>query len=278
MESLLAQYQQNGFIHCRNFFAREEVEQIRNDAKQVFIRQMLQHGILTSAQPDEREFEAAMKTYFQRDLPGFINCGKTCQHLISLHRLSLHERLVQQVQSLGVDVPVICTRPVIYFNSRHLAQSEVYYRTPPHQDWRSMQGSLNSMVIWIPLVDVDEALGALEIVPGSHVWGLLPSEQDEWYRKVAGGDDFKYEVVNVKAGDALFFSAFLLHRSGNNVTDAIRWSCHFRYNDLSEESFIARRYPHPYVYKAQQELITENFPTSEQVAAVFTANQRAAAT
>lgn len=278
MESLLAQYQQDGFIHCQNFFPPSDVEKIRTDAKQVFINQMLAQKILLTAEPDEQEFEAAMREYFQRDLAGFMNCGKTCQHLISLHRLSLSEKIVAQLHALGIAAPVICTRPVIYFNSRHLAQSEAYYRTPPHQDWRSMQGSLNSMVVWLPLVDVDEALGALEIVPGSHVWGLLDSEPDDWYRKVAGGNEFTYEIVNVTAGDALFFSSFLLHRSGNNVTDAIRWSCHFRYNDLAEESFIARRYAHPYLYKAQQELITENFPKRKDVAAIFAAKSQATAT
>lgn len=269
METLFTQYQQNGFVHCKNFFPPDEVEQVRQAAKQVFLKQMLQQGIVQNEAMSETQFAAAMAEYFRRDLPGFINCGKTCQHLISLHRLSLSEKLVQQLTALGVETPVICTRPVMYFNSPQLAQTEVYHRTPPHQDWRSMQGSLNAMVVWVPLVDVDVPLGALEIVPGSHLWGLLLSEQDEWYRKVADAEQFAYQAVEVKAGDALFFSAFLLHRSGNNVTDAIRWSCHFRYNDLSEATFIERRFAHPYIYKAQQELITENFPTPKQLQVVF---------
>ncbi len=278
MESLLTRYCRDGFIHHKNFFDRAEIEKIRTDAKQIFSNQMLAQGVLQSANPSENEFEATMKEYFQRDLAGFINCGKTCQHLISLHRLSLSEKIVEQLHSLGIAAPVICTRPVLYFNSRHLAQSEVYYRTPPHQDWRSMQGSLNAIVIWVPLMDVDATLGAIEIVPGSHLSGLLESEQDEWFRKVSEGDEFKYQSVNVEVGDALFFSAFLLHRSGNNITDSIRWSCHFRYNDLSEQTFIARRYAHPYVYKAQQELITKNFPQPEQIAAVFATKTQATAT
>ncbi len=278
MSSLLTQYHQDGFVHFKGFFNPADVEQLRQEAKQVFLNQMNYQGILQGETPDEKQFEAAMTKFFQTDLTGFVNCGKTCQHLISLHRLSLSEKLVQQLNVLGVQTPVICTRPVIYFNSRHLAQAEVYYRTPPHQDWRSMQGSLNAMVVWMPLVDVNAALGALEIVPGSHRWGLLPSEQDEWYRKVAEAERFTYQSVEVAAGDALFFSALLLHRSGNNVTDAIRWSCHFRYNDLSEETFIARHYPHPYIYKAQQELITDNFPTPEQLQNVFSEAAKTQAT
>ena len=75
--------------------------------------------------------------------------------------------------------------------------------------------------------------------------------------------------VEVKQGDALFFSSFLVHRSGDNVTDAIRWSCHFRYNDLAENTFIERKYPNPYTYAPQQELITENFPNIEYLTNYF---------
>ena len=132
-----------------------------------------------------------------------------------------------------------------------------------------MQGSLNAIVVWVPLVDIPKDLGALEIVPQSHLFGLLDSVENDWYRTVEGTADDQYISIDVKAGDALFFSAFLLHRSGDNVTESIRWSCHFRYNDLEEPTFIERKYPNPYTYKPEQELLTKDFPTREQVQQVF---------
>jgi ectoine hydroxylase-related dioxygenase (phytanoyl-CoA dioxygenase family) len=132
-----------------------------------------------------------------------------------------------------------------------------------------MQGSLNAMIIWVPLLDIGKELGALEIVPRSHLLGLLESVENDWYRTIKDAADEQYVSVEATAGDALFFSAFLLHRSGNNTTDAIRWSCHFRYNDLSERTFIDRKYPNPYVYKPEQELVTKDFPAVSDVQAVF---------
>ena len=132
-----------------------------------------------------------------------------------------------------------------------------------------MQGSLNAMVIWVPLVDIPQNLGALEIIPGSHVWGLQDSCEDEWYRRIEGLSDERFKSIEVKTGDALFFSAFLVHRSGNNVTDSIRWSCHFRYNDLEEPTFVSRKYPNPYTYRPEQELVTKEFPSSEQLQNLF---------
>jgi hypothetical protein len=242
---------------------------VRLDAKWVFLNQMVSRGIVSHASVDERECERAMTRYFSEDPEGFINCGKTCQHLISLHRLTVCEEIVKQLIELGVKRPNICMRPVLYFNSRHLAKSEVYYKSPPHQDWRSMQGSLNAMVVWVLLADAPRELGALEIIPGSHIWRLQDSREDEWYRRIEGLRDQEYQSVEINAGDVLFFSAFLVHRSGDNVTNSIRWSCHFLYNDLEEPSFVSRKYPNPSIYKPQQELVTNDFPSIEELQKVF---------
>ena len=46
-------------------------------------------------------------------------------------------------------------------------------------------------------------------------------------------DDFV--SLEVEAGDMVIFSSFLIHRSGNNKTESIRWSMHYRYNDAAEQ-------------------------------------------
>jgi phytanoyl-CoA hydroxylase len=274
MENLRDAFQEKGFVRLNGFFTKEDVEAVRQDANWVFLKQMTSRGFVTRREPDEREFESGMRRFFVEDMQGFINCGKTCQHLISLHRLSLRENIVRQLAELGVRRPNICTRPVLYFNSRHLAKSEAYYKSPPHQDWRSMQGSLNAIVIWVPLADVHKELGALEVIPGSHLWGLLESREDEWYRRIEGLGDEQYQPIEVDAGDALFFSSFLVHRSGNNVTDSIRWSCHFRYNDLDEPTFISRKYPNPYSYAPQQGLVTKDFPRVEDLQKLYSVKEQ----
>ena len=135
-----------------------------------------------------------------------------------------------------------------------------------------MQGSLDAIVVWVPLMDIDRALGALEMIPGSHKLGLLQAEMMDGYgNSEESGDESGAVPVEVEAGDALFFSAFLVHQSGTNVADAIRWSCHFRYNNLHEPTFVERGFPHPYIYKPQEELITKDFPPRTRVADIFRA-------
>ena len=211
-----------------------------------------------------------MYALFDADLQAFTNCGKHAQHMISLHRLSLDERILNVLGGLGLESPNISTRPVLYFNSPRLAKKEVYHRLAPHQDWRSMQGSLDSVVVWVPLVPIDRALGALEVLPRSHTRGLLPAEMEDGYGHIATPiETSAFVPIEVVKGDALVFSTFLVHQSGTNVTSAIRWSCHFRYNNLREKTFIERGLPHPYIYKPADELITPRFPDPAQLEGIF---------
>src|SRR6266480_3998441 len=118
----VTQFKQNGFVMARAFFQKEEVERVRSDAKNVFLMQLLRHGILKSDDPSEGEFEAGLFAYFKLYLQEFINCGKQIQHLVSLHRLSLDKRIEQALrEELGLLFPNVSTRPVLYFNSQFLA-------------------------------------------------------------------------------------------------------------------------------------------------------------
>jgi ectoine hydroxylase-related dioxygenase (phytanoyl-CoA dioxygenase family) len=112
-------------------------------------------------------------------------------------------------------------------------------------------------------------LGALEVVPGSHKLGLLTTDVVNSFGKVERFTNDDFIPVEAVEGDVLFFSSFLVHRSGVNNTDSIRWSCHFRYNNLDEPTFVERGYPHPYFYKPQDELITPNFPAPEMLDEFF---------
>jgi Phytanoyl-CoA dioxygenase (PhyH) len=263
-------YKKNGFVLLKRFFETREVDLVRDAAKQIFISQMGRCALLGGGEVSEEEFEQGMFDLFEADLQAFTNCGKHAQHLISLHRLSLDDRIVDALGDLGLQFPIISTRPVMYFNSPRLAKKEVYHRLSQHQDWRSIQGSLDSVVVWVPLVPIDKALGALEVVPGSHRHGLLTATMEDGYGHITEPvEAAAFVPVEVEKGDALLFSTFLVHQSGVNVTNAIRWSCHFRYNNLREKTFIERGLPHPYIYKPMETLITTGFPDPAQLEEVF---------
>lgn len=267
-------YRKNGFLLLRNFFDKKEVDNVLNDARNVFRRQFEERNYLASTSNgklNETAFNENMYRLFEEDIECLSNCGKQVQHLISLHSLSLKREIVDLLTSAGLTSPTISTRPVMFFNHPRLAKQKVFHTVDSHQDWRSMQGSLNSVVIWVPLVDIPKALGALEILPGSHLHGLRTDHIEKGFGMVKLSDQENKDLVSVEVnvGDALLFSSFLIHQSGQNVTDRPRWSCHFRYNDLDESTFIERKYAHPYIYKPSDELITPDFPTTDDINRTF---------
>ncbi len=265
------QYKDQGFLLLRNFIDPAALDIVRNEARMIFMVQLRRSKLIDSFDISEAEFETALYDLFKKDLQQIIYCGKQAQHLVSLHALSLNEKILNTLKELGLEFPIINVRPTIFFNSRYLGKRDVDWKKPSHQDWKTTQGSLDSVVVWVPLIDIDRSLGALEIVPESHKLGLLDYESKNDYHTIveATAKDFQFQTVEVKKGDALFFSTLLVHRSGNNTSNAIRWSCHFRYNNLLEPTFVQRGFPHSYFYGPQDELITPDFPRLSDVKTAF---------
>jgi phytanoyl-CoA hydroxylase len=265
------QYKEQGYLLIRNFFDPAELDTVRREAKQIFLIQLKENNLIDCFDITEEEFEAALYALFEKDFQQIIYCGKQAQHLISLHQLSLDEKILTVLKELGLEFPVINVRPTIFFNSPRLGKRDVDWKKPAHQDWRTTQGSLDSLIVWAPLIDIDRSLGALEIVPESHKLGLLDYEFKNDYHVLADAavENLRFISVEVAKGDALFFSTLLIHRSGNNTSGSVRWSCHFRYNNLLEPTFVARGFPHSYIYKPQDELITPGFPSAEDATEGF---------
>ena len=137
-----------------------------------------------------------------------------------------------------------------------------------------MQGSINSIVIWIPLLDINQDLGSIKVIPESHKHGLITTKRlnsfglvEELPNNTALQD--KFISYDVKMGDIIVFNAFLVHQSGNNISNHFRWSTHFRYNDLEDISFIERGYTHAYIYKPVDDIIDKEFDTHKALIKYF---------
>ena len=227
---------ENGYYLAKNIFDKKEIIVIRNEMEVIF-ENFSEKAICGNA-------DKFLMKLFKEDFDAFLGCAYLCQKLCSIHSLagSLFNTLMDHC---NLDFPVLNTKPLVSFSSKHTAKNEAYWKIGPHQDWPSNLGSTNGVTCWIPLQDVDEELGPLEIVPDSHLLGALEHQgTPPVIHGIATDTFFNYVPVPIKIGDALFFHTMLIHKSGENKTDdRIRWSMHFRYNDASEQSFIDRRYP-----------------------------------
>ncbi len=267
----LEQYRYDGFLLLKNALNTNVLADIYREARAVFATQ-IKHVLGQSVDIDNRDvFEQAMFAFFEKDFNAFVSTGKTVQHTIGLHRLGLSDEVLDLVKALGLTMPSIAVRPAMQFNSRFLSKDgSTHWKLGAHQDWRTGQGSLDSVVAWFPLVPAGEDIGALQVIPGSHKMGLMAANTTGYAGSITDElHEENYVQTEYEVGDLLLFSAFLVHRSGNNVTQNIRWSVQLRYNNLAEPTFIERAYPMPYIYKPQEELITPNFPQVSQLTVLY---------
>ena len=259
VELMLDSYKENGFVVIKNLIEVNQLNLIRLEMENLFSKFALEGDSI----------DAKLFNLFRNDISCYKNVANACQYLISLYSLCSCNQVLINLINLGITKPIVNTRPLVSFSSRLLAINEFYWKVPAHQDWPSTQGSLDSVTLWLPLVDVTEEMGALQVVPGSHLQGLL-SHKDETVPQIIDEDkDWAWKSIPLQMGDAIFMSSFLVHRSGNNITDKIRWATHFRYDNADEPTFIERQYPKHRVDQRCRGLLSPNFPDKEQVRRIF---------
>lgn len=121
-----------------------------------------------------------------------------------------------------------------YWDGRVKAMQSMLFAKPPglpgqawHQDERYIPTRDRSLVgVWIALDDADEENGCLRVLPKSHRPGKLyplgdhgqPNEFDPGEEAHSFPDEEREVLVEVKAGDVIFFNGYLLHRSKRNAS------------------------------------------------------------
>ena len=266
----LKEYNEKGFVVLKNQIPEEALDQIINETHQVFKLKMNSVGFSFDKEKQHLETDELFN-FFEKHSDEYVGCMKAIQNLPSLYKLGLSPELLTIVKQLGLKFPAYITKPLILLNSEKTSTQTHHWKIPVHQDWRSIQGSLNGVVVWVPLADVPLELGPVEVISTSHHRGLQPTEEDNWFMHVKEGyfKDEEFVPVPLERGDLVIFSMLLIHRSGVNKSNKIRYSIQYRYNDLFESTYVTRNFPNPYPTMPQRELFTENFPTIKDIEKIY---------
>jgi phytanoyl-CoA hydroxylase len=270
-ETMLDAYRRDGFVIVPGLFSAAMRGAIARDLIDVFAARATMLGVDLPDGVDQGALSALTADLFAKDIPSYIAAAKLTQHLASVHRIGVSAEVMSVLDALNLAAPCVSTRPVIHYMADRLKIPGGYQKTPPHQDWRSVQGSLDGVTIWSPLFDVGLDDYPLEIIPGSHVHGLLDATPDMPNYRIRGEliDETIFRPLTLKAGDAVAFSGFLVHRTGARGGQNVRVSLSFRFNNAAEPRFAERNFPDTYVYRAEPSIVTPDFPTPADLAAVF---------
>ncbi|UVI29718.1 phytanoyl-CoA dioxygenase family protein [Paenibacillus spongiae] len=109
-----------------------------------------------------------------------------------------------------------------------------------HQDyhyWGCFQNPETLLTAWVAYDDVDEENGCMQMVPGSHQWGVMRGndfyEQNlkKQLQDMAGNEERSTQTAPIimKAGQVSFHHSLTLHGSGPNVSDRVRRSSALHY-------------------------------------------------
>ncbi|MEW5683388.1 MAG: phytanoyl-CoA dioxygenase family protein [Pseudomonadota bacterium] len=273
MTDIKTAYQRDGYVVVRGLIPEATLESVAGELATAFHARAQALGLDVAATTDHAGFSRLLTAVFDADQRSYMATAKMTQALASMHSLASGPEVVGVVRDLGLTIPVVSTKPVIHYMADALKITGGYHKTAPHQDWRSVQGSLDGLTIWAPLFDVGPRDYPLEIVPGSHLKGLLPAVEDRpnWRVDDSLWSDADFQPLSLARGDAVFFSGFTVHRTGVQGGECVRTAFSFRFNNLLEPTYVERNFPDPYLYRPDWTLLREGFPSRAELARVFPA-------
>jgi ectoine hydroxylase-related dioxygenase (phytanoyl-CoA dioxygenase family) len=136
--------------------------------------------------------------------------------------------------------------------SVRLWQDQLLYKPPGgptetnigwHQDWASWDtvASHDAFVTaWVAFDDVDDENGAMQMIPGSHAWGLVPgasnffgTDRDAQLEALGAHLPDAPSSVVMSAGQVSFHHPLTFHGSGPNTSDRLRRSLAIHFVDAS---------------------------------------------
>jgi phytanoyl-CoA hydroxylase len=261
----------DGFVVVRGVLDPAELSAINAEMGELFILQLRRLGLPVDGGRSREAFQANAARLLACDVETYISTARLTQMSPAAHRLMASEPIINLVRDLGVGFPVVSTRLSNHIMSEVLRIPGGYHKSPPHQDWRSMQGSLDAIVLWVPTTLVTESSYPLEVVPRSHLLGLLDTVEHIMTPTVSDPriTEDSFQPLAVQPGDVVAFSSFLVHRTGERGDGLVRIAFSTRFNNAEEPTYVQRGYPTPYKYSYRTDLMTPDFPQPGDIARIF---------
>ena len=158
------------------------------------------------------------------------------------HALKLHPNIMGLFERLFGE-PVLA-HPLLI--PRCIFPQRPEFTTPSHQDFPHIQGTTETMSLWLPLGDCPAEMGGLAIARGSHNDGVrdFTVSNGAGAMEVIDPLEGSWVAGPLEAGDVLIFHSLTVHKGLPNLTDRLRLSLDNRYQRASEP--ICERCLQPY--------------------------------
>jgi ectoine hydroxylase-related dioxygenase (phytanoyl-CoA dioxygenase family) len=208
MQEWIETFRRDGFVRVPGLLDPAEVDRFRA---------AVDAGVAERTAHDRRTL--AEKTRYEQS---FLQCINLWEDHPAVRALSFHPRICETAATLlGVE-------RIRIWHDQALYKESGGRETDAHQDlpyWPMAEP--DALTAWIPLVDVDESVGCMGYVPGSHavglrrfvnIFGSAPERVLE--RPELGGVEPVF--VPARRGDVLFHHSLTVHLAHPNRSSGVR--------------------------------------------------------
>lgn len=264
-------YRKQGYYQAKNLLPISVVSQFVMDLNTIISQQLSHFKLSIEKGDDSSVLFSNMKQLFAHQQTAYLASLRLGAKLFSLQSLMMHPEILDITQKLGIALAAFQTTPVLHVMSPALKIPEGYYGFGVHQDWTALQSGLDTLTTWVPFVSVDKNCYPLQLIPGSHLQGLLPGKQGDHIVEVDARyyDEDAFISIEAEPGDVIFMSNFTVHRSGQQGDARLRLAASTRYENASEATFIERMYPYTQKRTIDRTVLFPDFPRAHQVKNIF---------
>lgn len=201
-----AEFDRHGQVVVRGLLPTDDVARFRR-----IVNAALPRAFKVELPPGTETYQAAFDQYMN-----------LWQSDAAVREITLHPELARTAAALlGVEA-------VRVYHDQALYKVAGGGHTPWHQDqWYWPLDTDRTITMWLPLHDVEPAMGDLEFASGTHAGPIgnqaISDEADDFYdRYLADADIERRSTGPMRAGDVSFHMGWTLHRANPNTTDADR--------------------------------------------------------
>lgn len=242
MHAVQEQFEEHGYVILKGIFSPNVLQRVKAELE-LLVDRAADAQIAVGKIHDRFAFEPFETRFFRLFEERMDDAPRSFRrelHLAGMFEMFFHSRLLDMVELfLGPEIrlyPNYTVRPKF----PEWKGTEVLW----HQDGGYTAGGnmgvrdLRMINAWAPLVPVRVGNGCMEFAPGTHRLGVVPHEKREYYLEISESHLNRHVgetiAIELDPGDAVLFHNLLFHRGLPNISDAIRWSCDWRYQDATQ--------------------------------------------
>lgn len=231
-QSLQGEIESRGYVLVRGLLSKDVVSTVMRDVTEVLSSA---GWLLRGYDPMARK--ADISAACGDPDPRFKRVYQQVFNLESFHALPHQPALRKVMKMLVGDQVLVHPKPIGRLIFPHCERLV----THAHQDYEFMGGDPEFFTVWIPFHDCPIEAGPLQILEGSHRFGIQKHEREDLHvPEIPAGSEIGGDWVggHMNAGDVLIFHSLTVHAAAPNLSDQLRLSLDCRFQD-------ARRALHP---------------------------------